>query len=140
MNIRELRLGINHPLSAATLNNLARITQKKGSPQEALELASRALQIRQGCLPANHPDIATSLNQVARTKTQLGMLDEAEADYLKAIEICISSFGEVHRRTLRNIEELSALLVTANKPKEALALEERASRINKIAKASRITI
>lgn len=138
--IREHRLGINHPASAASMNNLARIAQKKGDLPGALKLAATALQIRRNCLSANHPDIATSLNQVARIKGKLGMFNEAEADYQHAIDICVVSFGEIHRRTLRNLEELSELLVKANKQNEANVLKYRVKKIREAALSARVTL
>ena len=69
----------NHPVIAASYNNLGYAYGKLGDHKKQLDYYLKALAIREKVLPENHPDIAASYNNVGHAYYELG-------DYKKALE------------------------------------------------------
>lgn len=65
LQIRESKLGAEHPDVASSLNNLANLYQAQGRYNEAEPLYKRSLQIYESQLGAEHPLVATSLHNLA---------------------------------------------------------------------------
>ena len=61
----EKHLGLNHPSTATSLNNLAGMYESQGRYGEAEPLYLRALAIREKVLGPDHPSTASSLNNLA---------------------------------------------------------------------------
>ena len=58
LEIREAKLGKDHPDVAASLNNLAVLYQDMGQYAKAEPLYQRSLKIREAKLGKDHPDVA----------------------------------------------------------------------------------
>jgi tetratricopeptide (TPR) repeat protein len=95
------RLGVNHPRTATSLNNLAGLYDAQGDYSAALPLYQRALQIRQEQLGENHPDIAANLNNLAYLYESMERHEEAEVLYAKALKICERTFRHPHTGAIR---------------------------------------
>jgi tetratricopeptide (TPR) repeat protein len=70
-------LGAQHPLTAASLSNLASLLQAQRDFANARPLYECALAIRAQALGPHHPDTATSLNNLASLLYELGDLESA---------------------------------------------------------------
>ena len=78
LEIRQKVLGREHPDTAASLNNLAKLYWAMGDYAKAEPLYKEALEIRQKVLGPEHPDTATSLNNLAYLELDLGKIREAK--------------------------------------------------------------
>jgi tetratricopeptide (TPR) repeat protein len=61
--IKEAKLGLDHPDTAVTLNNLAGLHKVMGKHAEALSLYERSLAIAEAKLGPDHPDTAVTLDE-----------------------------------------------------------------------------
>ena len=83
--IKEKDLGPEHPLVAASLNNLAKLFKAQGRHAEAEPLHMRALTIREKVLGPEHPSVATNLNNLAELYRDQGRYAEAEPLYSRSL-------------------------------------------------------
>ena len=77
----------------------------------------------------NAPELASSYNNLAVIQRQLGKLDEAEANYDKALTIRIPVLGREHPETADTLNNLAALLLNRGRYGEAAAAFEEVSAI-----------
>ena len=70
-------LGMRHPDTATSLNNLASLSERQGKYERAEQFYQRALDIHEQVLGADHLSTASSLNS-------LGMLYNRQGNYAKA--------------------------------------------------------
>ncbi|MGB3755675.1 MAG: tetratricopeptide repeat protein [Rivularia sp. (in: cyanobacteria)] len=94
------RLGVNHPSTASSLNNLAILYKNMGRYEEAEPIYKQALDLRKQLLGENHPDTASSLNNLANLYKDMGRYEEAEPIYKQAVEIAERVLGESHPHTV----------------------------------------
>ena len=86
-HLARKHLGPNHPVYAASLNNLAELYQRIGDYRAALPLFRQALRIRRVTLGKSHPDYATSLNNLGALYEDLGDHAAALPLYRQAMKI-----------------------------------------------------
>ncbi len=129
LEIREQQLGVNHPQTAQSLNNLAILHQDLGEYTEAEPLFRQALAISRQVLGENHPYTAASLNNLARLYDAQGWYTEAESLYLKALEITRQVWGDNHLHTAKSLNNLAGLYDAQGKYAEAEPLLKRALEI-----------
>src|SRR6266540_2442397 len=84
LEIRERRLGPDHPDVSQAINSLATLHYYKGEYTKAEPLYQRALAIREKSLGPGHPDVASSLNNLASLYWSLGDYAKAEPLYQRA--------------------------------------------------------
>jgi CHAT domain-containing protein len=73
--------------------------QKKGRNAEALDLVKRALALRKKHLPADHKLIGESLYNIGYLSFTLGHYDQAESNFIKALEVFKKALGPKHYYT-----------------------------------------
>jgi tetratricopeptide (TPR) repeat protein len=76
-NEAYLLLGLEHPDTANSLNNLGELYHVMGEYGKAEPLDQEALRIRQKVIGPEHPDTANSLENLALLEIDLGRIDEA---------------------------------------------------------------
>ena len=93
---REKTLGLEHPDTLSSVNNLGILLSDKGDYAEAEEMHRRALTGREKVLGPNHPDTLSTINN-------LGSLLNAKGDLPAALELLRvrSSLSEQALRHLR---------------------------------------
>ncbi len=96
--VRRAALG-EHPDTAQSLDNLARLYTATGQLSNAAPLLAAALAMRMQTLGSNHPDVAESLMSMAAVADQRGMLTNAEALYLDALALRTRVLGADHTDT-----------------------------------------
>ncbi len=97
--IRKRVLGLEHPDTATSLNNLAFLYARQGNYPAAEPLYEQALAIRKRVLGLEHPDTASSLNNLAGLYESQGNYPAAEPLYEQALAICQRVLGEEHPTT-----------------------------------------
>ncbi|MEM9271783.1 MAG: tetratricopeptide repeat protein [Cyanobacteria bacterium P01_F01_bin.143] len=103
------RLGEEHPVVAASLNNLATLYNSQGRYDEAKTLYLQSLEIKQRLFGEKHPSVATSLNNLAALYDSQGRYDEAKTLYLQSLEIKQRLFGEDHSDVADSLNNLAYL-------------------------------
>ncbi len=125
----ESRLGVDHPLVATSLNNLAELYKSQGKYSEAEPLYLRSLKICERQLGAEHPDVATSLNNLASFYYSQGKYGEAEPLYLRSLEIWERQLGADHPLVATSLNNLALLYKSQGKYSEAEPLYLRTLKI-----------
>ncbi len=78
VRLGEQEFGLDHPITATQLNNLAELYNSQGRYAQAEPLHQRSLAIREKALGPEHPDVAQSLENYASLLRETGRADEAE--------------------------------------------------------------
>jgi esterase/lipase superfamily enzyme/Tfp pilus assembly protein PilF len=91
--IREKTLGLEHPETAYSLNNLGALYAIEGRNEEAKVLYQQSLAIREKVLGPNDAGIAITLNNLAALEQRQGQLAQAQRLYERVLSIRQSAFG-----------------------------------------------
>jgi tetratricopeptide (TPR) repeat protein len=128
--IRERVSGPDHPDTAKSLNNVARICVSQGQYKDAESLYRRALEINEKALGPDHLDTAKSLNNLATLYHRKGQYREAEPLCRRALEINERVLGLQHPSTAGSLNNLAVLYHRLGRHKDAESLYRRALAIN----------
>ncbi|RKG67084.1 hypothetical protein D7V80_17530 [Corallococcus sp. CA054B] len=99
--IRERVLGADHPDTAKSLTNVARIRLRQDAPGEALALYQRVLDIQRKRLGARHPAVADTLVLMGEVRQHLEGPAAVVPLYTEALEIRGAMLGDTHLDTVR---------------------------------------
>jgi tetratricopeptide (TPR) repeat protein len=124
--IREKLLGAEHPDTATSLNNLARLLKSQANYEGARPLYQRALEIYEKTLGPEHPWTATALNNLARLLQDQGDYEEARPLFERALAIRDKAQGAEHPDTAESLNNLGGLLDSMGDYQGARRLYERA--------------
>jgi tetratricopeptide (TPR) repeat protein len=130
LTIHQEQLGIKHPDTATSLNNLAYLYNAQGRYTEAEPLYQQALTIHQEQLGINHPDTATSLNNLAGLYEKQGRYTEAEPLFQQALTITQEQLGINHPNTASSLNNLAGLYESQGRYTEAEPLYQQALTIH----------
>ena len=122
-------LGENHPDSAASLNNLARIGSELGQYREAAILHQRALEVEESTLDPNDPRIASSLNNLAAVYIKQGKHAKALPLLQRALTISEAALGSDHPNVAIILDNLGGLYSYEREHSEAERCYQRALEI-----------
>jgi tetratricopeptide (TPR) repeat protein len=100
-----------------------------GKLDEALPLAERALEIREGLLSTEHHDVTAAIDGLAGIYTDRGEYDKAEPLYRRSLAIREKAQANDHPDTADSINNLAELYHYQGKYKEAEPLYKRALEI-----------
>jgi len=126
LQIRRQVLGLQHPDTAQSLNNLADLYDSQGEYDKALPLYEQALQIRKQVLGLQHPDTALSLNNLAYLYDSQGEYDKALPLYEQALQIRKQVLGLQHPDTAVSLNNLAVLYYSQGEYDKALPLYKQA--------------
>ena len=126
LEARERILGARHPVTLASVNNLAVCLKARGQMKDAEALYRRALEAQERTLGADHPDTLRSVNNLANFCSDMGQLKDAEALYRRALEAHERILGAQHGHTLVVVNNLAICLQARGQMKDAEALYRRA--------------
>ena len=110
--IREKALGPEHPDTALSLNNVARLLRDQGDFAGARPLYERALAIREKALGPKHPDTANSLANLANLLRDQGDFAAARPLCERALSIRENARGPGHPDTATSLNSLALLFRT----------------------------
>jgi len=125
------RLGIEHPLVAASLNNLAKSYHLQGKYSEAEPLFQQALEMKRQLLGHTHSDVATSLNNLAALYRSQGKYSEAEPLFQQALEMSRQLSGHTHFDVAASLNNLALLYKLQGRYSEAEPLYQQALEIRR---------
>ncbi|WNC59947.1 CHAT domain-containing protein [Thermosynechococcus sp. QS41] len=92
----ENTLGSNHPLLAASLNELAKLHVEQGNYAAALPLYQRALTIYERAGGSDQPEVSATLNNLANLYRAQGNYDTALPVFQRALAIATKNLGSNH--------------------------------------------
>jgi tetratricopeptide (TPR) repeat protein len=119
LHVRRQALDEEHPIVAASYNNLATILHYLGRYSEAEEYFHKALNIWRKLLGEEHPDTAASYGNLAITLEAQGHYQDAEEGNRKALAIRRNVLGEGHPDTARSYNNLAGNLIAQGRYKDA---------------------
>jgi tetratricopeptide (TPR) repeat protein len=125
----QLRLGENHQLVAASLNNLAGLYHFQGKYEEAEPLYLQALELWKRLFGENDPYVAAYLNNLAQLYHSQGRYEEAETLDLQALELNQRLLGENHPSVAKSLNNLAELYHSQGRYKEAESLHLQALKL-----------
>ncbi|WP_434388243.1 tetratricopeptide repeat protein [Melittangium boletus] len=131
LELRREVLGPEHPLVAASLNNLGSVLSAMGKFEEARDDFERALALRRKTQGPSHPLVALSYSNLGSTLLELGRYDEAREMHEHALAIRKKVLGTEHPDVASSLNNLGLALRASGRAPEALALQEQALAIRK---------
>ena len=99
LGIREEALGLGHPSTATTYNNIGGVYVEMGDYGKALEYYQKALGIHEEALGLGHPSTATTYNNIGGVYKEMGDYGKALEYYQKALAISEEVLGLGHPST-----------------------------------------
>ncbi len=128
--VHEAMLGVDHPDTAMSMNNLALVLEHQGRYGEAQPLFEWALAIYEAVLGATHPQTAASLNNLAGVLARQGRYGEAQPLYERALGVREAVLGAKHPDMAASLNNLAGVLARQGRYGEAQPLYERALAIH----------
>jgi tetratricopeptide (TPR) repeat protein len=123
---KEKTLGLDHPDTLGSVNNLANALTAQGRHSEAEELHRRALKGREARLGLDHPDTLNSVNNLADALYEQGRHSEAEELHRRALKGREARLGLDHPNTLNSVNNLADAQYAQGRHSEAEELNWRA--------------
>ncbi|KAF2685485.1 TPR-like protein [Lentithecium fluviatile CBS 122367] len=123
---REKELGVQHPHTLASVNNLAGVLHDQGRYEEAESLSRRVLEGLEKELGMQHLDTLMSVNNLAGVLQDQGKYNEAEKLHRQALKGREKELGVQHLDTLASVNSLASVLQDQGKYDEAEKLSRRA--------------
>jgi tetratricopeptide (TPR) repeat protein len=126
LQLRNRVLGVEHPDTLTSVNNLASLYTSQGRYGEAEPLLVGALEASERVLVVEHPDTLTSMNNLALLYASQGQYGKAEPLYERALEARKRVLGVEHPDTLTSMNNLAVLYESQERYGEAEPLFVRA--------------
>jgi len=117
--IGENTFGQNHPLVAASLNNLAELYRKQGKYEQAEPFYQRSLAIWERAFGQNHPNVATSLNNLSLLYEVQGKYKESESLKKRSLATREKALGQDHPDVAASLNNLAELYRKQGKYEQA---------------------
>jgi len=122
LEVRRRLLTDNHPLTAASYNEVAFNLDALGKYVLAQPLFEKALSIRRRLLTDDHPLTAVSYTSMAHSLSMQGKYTQAQTLYEKALQIKRRVLTDEHPSTARSYSNLAFILHAQGKYAEAQPL------------------
>ena len=107
---RAKTLGIDHPDTAASLDDLGCLLGGRNNHRKARLLHERALEIRERALGSDHFETAISLNNLSRSMRALGDFAGAQRTRERLLATCERTLGPEHPKTAMSLNNLANLV------------------------------
>ena len=122
LEIQEKVLGLEHPDTASSYNNIGAVYRSMGDYLKALEYYQKDLQICEKVLGLEHPSTANSYNNIGGVYRSMG-------DYLKALAIQEKALGLEHPDTATSYNNIGGVYDSMGDYLEALEYYQKALEI-----------
>ena len=86
LEIRKLKLGVDHPLTPLSMSNLAAAYQQIGRLNDSVTLNEEALKIHKAKLGTDHPNTILVISNLGGVYREAGRLDDART-MAEALEV-----------------------------------------------------
>jgi len=126
LDIIENVLGIDHPSTATTYNNIASVYNSQGEYAKALEWYKKALDIIENVLGKDHPYTATTYNNIALAYSSQGEYAKALEWNNKALDIREKVLGEDHPDTATTYNNIGVVYSSQREYVKALEWNNKA--------------
>lgn len=124
---RRRRLGDEHPLTLAAMNELALTLQEQGNLPEAERIFRRLLAVHRRLKGPEHEKTVLGTNNLGWVLLARGQFQEAESLFRRALTIRQRISGDEHPETLRTMVNLAATLRRLGRLDEAETLSRRST-------------
>lgn len=131
LRIRKSILGLKHPDTVISLNNLAAIYQATSDYTKALPLYQQSLGISKEILGKEHPDTATTHNDLAMLYQAIGDYSKALPLLKQSLEIRKKVLGLEHPDTVTSLKNLALLHQSMGDDKQAAPLHKKSLESNR---------
>lgn len=131
LKIRRRHFGENHVDVAESLEFLSILHMDKGELNKAMSLQGDAIRIRTSSLGNDSPALAAGFTNRAGILRRLGRLDEADADYRKALAISRKVYPDAHPNLCSVLNNLAGLCTAMSHQEEAISLYQEALAIQR---------
>ena len=128
-DIYEQELGLEHPDTAMSYNDMGIVYCRQGDYAAALAWYEKALTIREKVLGLEHPDTAGSYNNIGSVYHEQGEYAKALEWYAKALTIFEKVLGLEHPDTATSYNNVGAAYANQGDYPEALEWHEKALKI-----------
>ena len=122
----EKILGKEHPLTLASMNNLAEVLSSQGNYEEAERIHRQASALKERVLGKEHLSTLTSINNLAEVLSSQGNYEEAERIHRQASALIERVLGKEHPLTLTSINNLASVLSSQGNYEEAERIHRQA--------------
>ena len=112
-------LGVEHPNTLTSMNNLALVLNRQGKYEEAEEIHRQTLALRETVLGKEHPNTLGSMNNLALVLNRQGKYEEAEEIHRQTLALKETVLGKEHPDTLTSMNNLALVLNRQGKYEEA---------------------
>ena len=129
LEIREKVLGLEHPSTATSYNNIGAVYDSTGDYPKALEYYLKDLQICEKVLGLEHPHTASSHNNIGVVYFNMGDYPKALEYYLKALAIQEKALGLEHPSTATSYNNIGGVYDSMGDYLEALEYYQKALEI-----------
>ncbi|MBK6921685.1 MAG: tetratricopeptide repeat protein [Deltaproteobacteria bacterium] len=137
LQIKQARLGAEHPEVAAELSNLGTALLAVGSYAEARTLGERALAIRERVFGSEHAQVAQSLHLLGLVALESGDPAAAVPGLERALGLYTTHQSDPHDQASAQLGLARALVATHGDRARALELARSAARTYRAAGASK---
>lgn len=125
LEAREGSLGIDHPSTIATRNNLASVYQAAGRIDEAIAVHEKTLAEAERSLGPDHPTTQASRQNLATAHRAAGRINEALPLYEQAVSTREKLLGPEHPDTLAGRNMLASAYQASGQIHKAVPLYEK---------------
>lgn len=125
VELGESGLGVDHPITGTSLNQLALLHQTLGAFDKALPLYQRSLEIAEKANGVDHPVTSLRLNNLASLHEAMGAYAKALPLYQRALAIAEKALGPEHPETGKYLNNLAGLHRAMGAYDKALPLFQR---------------
>ena len=120
--IRTKELGVDHPDTLTSMNNLGTVLDDAGRPEMALPLLQETLELRKAKLGSDHEDTIETMDNLANLYHRSGRFSDAIALHSKVLELRKKILGPTHPDTLLTTNNLAVDFQAAGRYADALPL------------------
>ena len=106
----EKVLGVEHPRTLISVNNLASVLQEQEKYETAEGLHRRNVEVGEKALGEEHPETLTCVNNLALVLQEQGKYEAAEKLYRRALEASKKMLGVEHAETLITVNNQAVML------------------------------
>jgi tetratricopeptide (TPR) repeat protein len=119
-------LGIDHPNTLGTANNLSYLLYKRGNFSDAEEFAMRVAEGYRLSHGETHQNTMNAFLHAGDVLVKMENYKRAETYYREGLRICVKLLGEEHPKTLETTSLLAMTLDSQGKIRDALWMREKA--------------
>ena len=108
--LRERTLGIKHPDTLASMNNLGVTLRLEGKYQNSEQIHRRTLVLRESTLGTEHPDTLTSMDNLASVLDDQDKFQDAEQIHRQTLKLRKNVLHENHPAVFKSMNGLASVL------------------------------